>query len=306
MDDSHLAHGSAGSSLRRAAVGVVLAIAVAACGGSSLVDFDTEVTLEPAAESPGSAAAASPAAVTGDPAETTSTTVFERLIDLDVAPPPWETVTIPTPDGLTLSGRFWTGNDTVVMVQHDFDVPQLVASGQRQPNSSENVLLWSGIFAGAGYTVLSFDFRGHGASEGEAQVRESPIDLKAAQDWLLEEGYEDVILVGWLASATAAVVLDAADDEVDYAGIAFVFSPPQETGMDAYRAIPLVDTPMWFVGSTAGQTASWAKRLESKALDSYGVHTFERTPNGLQFMDVFGPELTGRLLDFVDAAAAAA
>lgn len=106
MDDSHLAHGSAGSSLRRVAVGVVLAIAVAACGGGSLVDLETEVTLEPAAESPGSTAAAGPAAVTGDPAGTTSTTVFERLIDLDVAPPPWETVTIPTPEGLTLSGRF--------------------------------------------------------------------------------------------------------------------------------------------------------------------------------------------------------
>jgi hypothetical protein len=35
------------------------------------------------------------------------------------------------------------------------------------------------------------------------------------------------------------------------------------------------------------------------------VHVFERTPTGLQLLDVFGPELTGRILNFIDAAAAA-
>ena len=104
-------------------------------------------------------------------------------------------------------------------------------------------------------------------------------------------------------SATSGVVVDAETD-FDYAGIAFLFSPPQDYGLDANAAIPQVDTPMWFVGSDGGSTASWARRMEAKAVDSYGVHVFDRTPTGLQFVDVFGTEFAGRILDFVDAAAA--
>jgi alpha/beta superfamily hydrolase len=284
----------------------VVALVATACGGGQLVDLDTEVTVAPAGTNQATATTESVTASTAAGAEaTTSTTIFDREIALDVEPPPWETVAIPTEDGITLAGRFWPGNDTVVLLQHNFDIPRLVASGQRQPQSSENVLVWSGLAADTGYTVLSFDFRGHGDSEGKAKVRDSQIDLKAAQDWLRARGYEDVIFVGWVAAATAAVVLDAADESVNYAGIGFVFSPPQETGMDATRAIPEVDTPMWFVGSNAGQTASWARRLEAKAVDSYGIHVFEPTPTGLQFMDVFGAELAGRILNFIDEAAAA-
>jgi len=109
-----------------------------------------------------------------------------------------------------------------------------------------------------------------------------------------------------VCSADQSVVLDADDTAVDFSAIAFMFSPPQETGLDATDAIPVVETPMWFVGINTGPTARWARSLEKTAQNSYGAHVFEGVPTGLTFMDVYGSELARRLLDFLDTATATA
>ncbi len=151
-----------------------------------------------------------------------------------------------------------------------------------------------------GWTVLAPDFRGHGQSTGEFDVRASQTDLKAVHDWLATEGYETIIVIGWVGSGTAAVVLDASDEDVSFDGIAMVFSPLQDTGLDAQRVIGGLDIPTYFIGSNAGSSARAAKFLESAAVDSRGITVFDRTPSGLQFIDVYGPELAGRLLQFLD------
>lgn len=61
--------------------------------------------------------------------------------------------------------------------------------------------------------------------------------------------------------------------------------------------------PLLFVGSNAGPSAGWSRRMANEALDSRGVHVFERTSSGLQFIDVFGGELAGRMAAFFTEAA---
>ncbi len=108
-------------------------------------------------------------------------------------------------------------------------------------------------------------------------------------------------MMGWVGSGTSAVVLDAESDDITFAGIAMLFSPPQDTGLDASRVIAEIDAPMYFIGSNAGQSASWAKRHEAKAVDSRGVFIFDRVPTGVTFFDVFGGELAGRIVEFLSS-----
>ncbi len=272
---------------------VAIALVAAGCGASSSTAVEG-ITITTTTVAAGTTAAA---ADTTEASTTTTAAVTE--IDLTIEPSGWEDVTITTEDGLALYGRFWEGNDTAVLFGHDFDNPTPGSGGQRAPQSSEAVLPWSSAIAREGYTVLSVDFRGHGQSEGEYNVRESQLDLAAMYQWLETKGYDRIVMIGWVGSGTAAVVLDAERDDLEFDGIAMVFSPPQDTGLDASRVLPEIEAPTYFIGTEAGRSASWAKRLEAKAVDSRGVFVFERVPSGVQFIDVFGAELAGRLVDFV-------
>ena len=158
--------------------------------------------------------------------------------------------------------------------------------------------------ADQGWTVLSPDLRGHGQSAGEYNVKESLIDLKAAYNWLIEEGYSSIIMMGWVGSGTAAAVLDAGDDDVNFSALAMIFSPLQDTGLDAQRSIGDLDIPTYFIGINSGPSARASKFLERAALNPLGITVFDNVPSGLQFIDVYGPEMAGRLLQFLDDATA--
>ncbi len=254
---------------------------------SEIVTIDTVATSAP---TPGDAP--------GDGA--TTTTPLARSLDVTIEPTGWQDVTITTDDGLALNAKHWPGGDTALLFGHDFDNPTPGAAGRRAPQSSEVILPYSSALAREGYTVLSPDFRGHGSSEGEFNVRESQSDLAAAYAWLRDAGHQEIVMIGWVGSGTAAVVLDVDRTDIEFAGIAMLFSPPQDTGLDANRVLPEIGAPMYFIGSNAGQSASWARRMEAKVKDSRGVYIFERVPSGLTFIDVYGGELAGRVLQFVE------
>ena len=240
------------------------------------------------------------APTTTEPVETT-VAPFTRLIDLVAEPPAWEDVTITTEDGVDLYARYWPGGPTALLVGHDYSVTTAGAYGQRPDQSSEVFVQYTGTFAREGYTVLSPDFRGHGRSGGEFRPQDGVIDLKAAYDFLVAEGYEKIVMVGWIGAGTTAVVLDADDDEVSFDGIALLFSPPQDHGMDASAVLDDLEAPTYFLAINSGTTASWARRMADKATNSVGAFVFENVPTGLTFTDVFGPEFVGRVLDFDDS-----
>lgn len=233
--------------------------------------------------------------------ETTTSAPFTRLVAYVATPPVWQDVTITTEDGVDLYARFWPGGDTALLVGHDYSVTTVGATGARPPQSSETMLPEAGTFAAEGYTVLSPDFRGHGASGGEFAPQQGTVDLAAAYRFLVDHGYDKIVMVGWVGSGTTAVALDAASDDVSFAGIAMVFSPPQDHGIDANAALGELATPIFFIGGQAGPTASWAKRMAAKAMSPFGTYIFDNVPSGFQFFDVYGPELIGRILDFADS-----
>jgi alpha-beta hydrolase superfamily lysophospholipase len=89
----------------------------------------------------------------------------------------------------------------------------ILVHGLEGNKSGEQVLRTASVYSGAGYSVLMFDLRGHGESEGKRttigyhEVR----DVRGALSWLKEDqGFEpnEVVLHGW--SMGGATVLRSA------------------------------------------------------------------------------------------------
>lgn len=234
-------------------------------------------------------------------ADTTTTTMFNRLVPIPDEPPPFEEVTITTEDGVDIYAKYWAGGPTAVIFTHEYDAAQVGSGGQRPQQSSDTVLTWTSVLAANGHTVLSPDWRGHGQSDGEYNVKESQLDVKAAYEYLVGEGHQHIVMLAMAGSGPVVTDLIGSDPAIQAAGLGLLWSPPQETGFDATRSLPDVETPVWIIGYDSPRLARWPKLLEAKVVNHYGTYVFSQIPTGLQFIDVYGEEFAGRLLDFVES-----
>jgi len=131
---------------------------------------------------------------------------------------------------------------------------QLVIRGQRQGHGSRWTILvhdegkdldsWrelSDDLAGTGFTVLSFDLRGHGASDDSWDAAAAPVDVLAAMCFAQTEGASAVGLVGCGVGATACLAAAASRP----AGALVAISAPAIT--PAVEAAQVVSCPKLFI-----------------------------------------------------------
>ncbi len=112
---------------------------------------------------------------------------------------PRERATLVTSDGIRINAAHDPmadgSSDTVALLGHGF-----TGSWKRPAVRAIAVALADQL------GVVSFDFRGHGSSEGESSLGDSEIyDVQAAADWARSLGYRRVVSVGF--SMGASVVL---------------------------------------------------------------------------------------------------
>jgi alpha-beta hydrolase superfamily lysophospholipase len=96
-------------------------------------------------------------------------------------------------DGLTLRGQQHGAGDRWAVLVHD---------------AGRDLDAWRGLIGAlrrTGLCVLSFDLRGHGASDDPWEPARSPADVLAAIDHAVSEGARTVYLIGAGAGATAAL-----------------------------------------------------------------------------------------------------
>jgi pimeloyl-ACP methyl ester carboxylesterase len=97
------------------------------------------------------------------------------------------------------------------------------------------------------YTVLTFDFRGFGESQGDKDFHVVDLDLTSAYDYIRDAlGIAKVFLVGASMGGTASLVLGT---RVPVAGVVSVSSPAQFPPLDAVAAIPDLRVPKLFIVS---------------------------------------------------------
>ena len=113
---------------------------------------------------------------------------------------PYENVSFTTPEGLTLWGWLIPGSPEEAIV---------LASGYLE--TRWHVLKYAPFLQRAGYTLLLFDPRGTGESDGELYAfgAYEPEDIRAAVEYLRSQGFAKIGLFGHSNGATAALIAAA-------------------------------------------------------------------------------------------------
>ena len=239
--------------------------------------------------------------------EATTTTAAPRLVELVEEPPPFEAVTISTPDGLDLYAKLWRGGDTAVLFGHDYDDLTAGSAGVRQRlNRQTWCIPYTGTIANArGSRSCHPDFRGHGQSPGDLDVKGTLIDLKASYDWLQSRRilHDRDDRLGRLRHCGSRPRLGRLRRRLRR-NRALVLSAARHGPRCPARSSERLTHRCCSSGATPDRALAGRRILEGSALDSRGVTVFDRVQTGLTFNDVFGSELVGLIVEFLEDVAA--
>ena len=147
----------------------------------------------------------------------------------------FDTIRIPTADGLTLDAWFIPepSAQRTIIVCHGAGA------------NKGNFVGYLGPLVGHGYNVVFFDFRAHGASEGRTTtwgIRER-LDVRAVVDWLKRERPEQARVIVGLGSSQGAMALALAaaeDPRIDAVVLDSPFVSARELAHHHARRVPVL------------------------------------------------------------------
>lgn len=216
-----------------------------------------------------------PLTTTTEPASTTTPSAPET---------PEESVAISfvTADGITLEGRrFGTGADFVVVAH-------------MRPAEMDSWFDLAATLVAEGYSVLAFNFRGYGKSEGSGYSVD--IDTLAAIDHAFELGAERVFLIGASMGGTG-VIAAAAQREI--AGIVTLSAAEEFDGVDALTAAATLEVPMLLFAEENKTYPEDAKAIAAASRGSAEVVVLPGDQHGTNLFAEHDPALTDRIVAFL-------
>ena len=145
-----------------------------------------------------------------------------------------EEVRLETADGLTLRGNLYGQGDIGVVLAHMFPADQSSWSDFAKE-----------LAASGDYTVLTFNFRGYGLSEGVKNIARIDNDVQAALDHLKEETAK-VYLIGASMGGTAALSVASTRD---VAGVATLSAPRRFEGLSVGDKLDQVGGAKLFIAA---------------------------------------------------------
>lgn len=149
------------------------------------------------------------------------------------------------------------------------------------------------------FTVLTFDFRGYGASGGAKQFEHLDTDLSAALAYMKATlNVDRVFLVGASMGGTASMVVGAREA---VAGIVSISSPAQFEALDALSAEAEIGVPQLFITSDGDVPAhNSLEQLVKAAKQSADQEIYEGAAHGTDlFAGPHAADLTQRLIAFL-------
>ena len=200
-------------------------------------------------------------------------------------PPDARTVTFPSADGVTLSGRVFGGGTRGVVLAHMY------------PTDQSSWYATAAELARDGFLVLTFDFRGYGTSTGTKQIDRIDEDLHAALVEIRTLGAEKVGLVGASMGGTAALIVAAADP-VDT--VVTLSAPVEFQGLSAREAVTRVRPPKLFMAAEGDEGAQGARDLYRAAPEPREMELFPGTAHGTDLLSGAGSDrVRARLFAFL-------
>lgn len=200
---------------------------------------------------------------------------------------PW-TVTFQTADGVTLHGTLY-GKST-----------QGVVLAPMYPGEQAGWTPFQEAVASQGYRALAFDFRGHGASEGERSASTAPVDLAAAVAFMREHDVEQIVLAGAGLGGLAGIQVAAQDGGIT--GLVVISSPRSLEGLEATDGdLAALALPTLWLGSRNDMSQRVEEMYELAASSDKTLWIYEGSslPGTYIFEGADGPDLERRLLEFV-------
>lgn len=173
-----------------------------------------------------------------------------------------EEINLLTSDGLSING---------LLFRNPGDQSIILAHQRGQGFNQKSWRYFGEELAAKGYTVLTFDFRGIGKSEGDINLMENMVveDTLTAIDFLKNEGYHKVICVGAETGGTACLEAAQSQDLLGVIAITAVLSLGEPTSI-SNEDLANLDIPKLFIYSENNQ--------------------FERIPSDMQSMYNLSPE----------------
>jgi hypothetical protein len=160
-----------------------------------------------------------------------------------------EPIELTASDGVLLRGQRWTGGDVWVILFHDV---------------GRDLDCWQPIVLPLlehGYSALTLDLRGHGASDGEWNIASVSDDLETALVYARDHGANKIAFIGAGESALPAL-LDACSSQM----FAIVVLSPGPLGSFTPDALRGGSVPKFFVvGSFANTAVNAVEQIHSRA-----------------------------------------
>ncbi|MEE9298652.1 MAG: alpha/beta fold hydrolase [Acidimicrobiia bacterium] len=203
-------------------------------------------------------------------------------------PPQVVEVSIATADGLTLDATLYPGaSDWVVL-------------GHMLPADKTS---WAGLAAllqDAGFTVLAYNNRGYGDSDGEREPFDLPTDARAALAFARSEGATRIVYGGASMNGANAMVIGA---DADLTGI-FTLSgvPTFPSAGNAAASVPDIEGSKLFVAAEDdGNAAADAGDYFDAATQPRQVIILERGGHGTNML-LTNPDLGPQILQWIEGA----
>ena len=198
-----------------------------------------------------------------------------------------EEVTFSTEDGVKLAGTFYKGSSTAVVMSH-------MSGGSRADWRDVPELL-----AERGYTVLAFDFRGRGASEGGYDPPASNVDLLAAVDYVKSRGADRLVLAGASMGAMASAKVAAAS-QAD--AVVLVAGTTSWSGLEVLDTeLAAIKAPLLVISSEGDGYIDGTLHFYDAAGGPKEKHIYQGAAHGTDLMDEYGEDFRERIISFMMA-----
>ena len=143
-------------------------------------------------------------------------------------------VSFHTEDDVELSGYVFGSHTIGVVLSH------------MQSTDQQSWWPFARILRDKGYQVLTYDFRGYRDSQGEIDIDNIDMDVKAALDFMESNGTSKVFLIGANMGGTASLKVASRDI---VAGVITLSAPPAVEHLDAREDVATIAAPKLFIAA---------------------------------------------------------
>ena len=193
-------------------------------------------------------------------------------------------VTFATPDGLTLEGTLFGEGGNSIILAH------------MRPADQTSWFSFAEELAEAGYTALTFNFRGYGSSD-DGSLNDIDRDIVAAAAFLRGQRSGPVVVIGASMGGTAAV---AAAEAIEAAGVVALSAPDEFQGIDALGAMATLPVPGVFAAAeNDGDYGVIAESLYTASQSGSSLLVFSGRAHGSDLFEDNGLVLSHSILEFL-------